>query len=368
MAPEKMPISNSKKKTALQKRPLKLIINDEDEHVNKLCNYYQVKEGNSKGNPIIIKDNEADSDLETEEKEAGIEAGACTKPLNLGDRNNGSDRGFPLPGEILQRTPPLQSRQELGTYMPANQEFSGTDKAESFNVPPVDRERAIKWKLDQLNRPEDVDYNSDASARDSKEDSQSLRPRKQRKPLALFKSSLLDSQLLHEGMNRNSGDDNHDINNDRIEDEQTEPTSFRDIRPSHDEVGDSGHNHSLNDLINESTEEEGEGGGVGGDDDDYESNNGDGNKDEDKKEDSSSSSKDNKDDSSHEGYEGHMYAERQRLFTSVRGNRASKRVAQLHAQQHRRSSSSVHESDWSTAHTSNPHKPLAHPKHSPRRA
>ncbi|KAF2195001.1 hypothetical protein K469DRAFT_2029 [Zopfia rhizophila CBS 207.26] len=59
-APEKRPISNSEKKAAPQKRPLKATIStkelfeslfsdDEDEHVDKLCNHYQVKEGNSKG-------------------------------------------------------------------------------------------------------------------------------------------------------------------------------------------------------------------------------------------------------------------------------------------------------------------------------
>ncbi|KAF2175201.1 hypothetical protein K469DRAFT_684393 [Zopfia rhizophila CBS 207.26] len=420
-APEKRLISNSEKKTAPQKRPLKLTINDEDEHVDKLHNHHQVKEGNSKGNPIIIEDDEADSDLETE----GEEAGACTKPLNLGDRNDGSDGRLPSPGEI-QGEPPLQahtklaasdsnhtdnpprsinaaiasqSGQELGTYMPADQELSGTEKAESFDVPPVDgesdRERANtgdkllstpnKRKLDQLNQLEDVDYNSDTSARDGSEDSQNLRPQKQRKPLAPFKSSFLDSQLLQEGTNRNSGDDNHDIDDNRIEDGRTvsttpraspshqEPTSFSDMGPSHDEVGDGGHNRSLNDLIDDSTEEEEEDGGDDdddNDDDDDESNNGDGNEDEDEKA-SSSSSEDDKDDSDDEGHKADGYTERQRLFkSSIRGNTASKRAVQSHAHQHRRSTSTspVHESDQSAAHTSSLHKPLAHPKHKPRRA
>ncbi|KAF2175023.1 hypothetical protein K469DRAFT_756475 [Zopfia rhizophila CBS 207.26] len=414
-APEKRPIGNSEKKVAPQKRPLKLTINDEDEHVDELHNHHQVKEGNSKGNPIIIEDDEADSDLETE----GEEAGACTKPLNLGDRNDGSDGRLPSPG-VIQGEPPLQahtklaasdsnhtdnpprsinaaiasqSGQELGTYMPADQELSGTEKAESFDVPPVngesDRERANtggellstpnKRKLDQLNQLEDVDYNSDTSARDGSEDSQNLRPRKQRKPLAPFKSSFLDSQLLHEGTNRNSGDDNHDIDDNRIEDGRTVsttpraspshqvPTSFSDMGPSHDRVGDGGHYNSLNDLVDDSTEEEEEGGDDDDDDDNDESNNGDGNEDEDEKEASSSSSEDDNNDSDDEDYKGHRYAERQRLSTSIRGNTALKRAAQLHAQ-HRHSTSSIHESDRSTAHTSNLHKPLAYPKRSPHRA
>ncbi|KAF2194757.1 hypothetical protein K469DRAFT_132937 [Zopfia rhizophila CBS 207.26] len=242
-----------------------------------------------------------------------------------------------------------------------------------------------KRKLDQLNRPEDVNYNSDASARDGKEVGQSLRARKQRKSPTSHKNSLLDSQLPQEGTYRNSGNNNHDIKENRIEDERTvsttpraspshqEPTSFRDMGPSHDEVGDGSHNHSLDGLIDDSTEEEEEeedGSGSGGDDNDDdnkdESNDGDG--DEDEKEDSSSDSEDDKDDGNNGGRKGQRYAERQRFSTSIRGSTASKRAVQRHPQQHRHSTSSVHESDRSTTYTSNLHKPLAHPKRSPRRA
>ncbi|KAF2178007.1 hypothetical protein K469DRAFT_696126 [Zopfia rhizophila CBS 207.26] len=107
-----------------------------------------------------------------------------------------------------------------------------------------------------------------------------------------------------------------------------------DIRPSHDEIGNSGHNHSLNNLINDSTEEEEEDGGNDdndNNDDNNESNNRDGNEDEDKKA-SSSSSEDDKDDSSNKSHKADGYIERQRLFkSSIRGNTASKRAVQDYA-------------------------------------
>ncbi|KAF2179924.1 hypothetical protein K469DRAFT_693611 [Zopfia rhizophila CBS 207.26] len=86
---------------------------------------------------------------------------------------------------------------------------------------------------------------------------------------------------------------------------ETVPTSFSDIGPSHDRVSDGGHNHSLNDLVNDSTEEEKEGGDDDDDDDDDdESNDGDDDEDEDEKEASSSSSEDNND-SDDEDHKGH---------------------------------------------------------------
>ncbi|KAF2176867.1 hypothetical protein K469DRAFT_395500 [Zopfia rhizophila CBS 207.26] len=360
-------------------------------------------EGNSRKNAVVIDDDQTDTDTDTDyedefppwEDDAGMQmdnqldnSGMLTPEDviyskivegariqdNLQPRMSGDGKMIKSVRFADQlSTRDTERRRVISDISPINRE----DDHEKVNTGGQLSSTPKKRKLDQPNRSEDVDYNSDASARDGKEDGQSLRPRKQRKPLTPLKNSLPNSQSLHEGTNRNPGDNSHDTKNDRIENEQTvstvlraspshqEPTSFRDIGPSHGDVGDGGHNHSLDGPVDNSTEEEEE----GGDNDDYKSNDGGGDKDEDEKEDSSSSSED--DNGDEDGHKGHRYAERQRLSAlSIRGNTAPKRAVQRHVQQHRRSTStsSVRESNQSTAHTGNFHKPIAHPKLSPRRA
>ncbi|KAF2178743.1 hypothetical protein K469DRAFT_717978 [Zopfia rhizophila CBS 207.26] len=76
-APENRPSGDPEKKTRNRRQ------DGEDESVDKFQDRHQVNEGKSKGNLIIIKDDESDSDSETEGVEAGSKASACTTPLNL---------------------------------------------------------------------------------------------------------------------------------------------------------------------------------------------------------------------------------------------------------------------------------------------
>lgn len=257
-----------------------------------------------------------------------------------------------------------------------------------------------KRKLDQLKRPNDVDYNSEESARDSSGDSEGLRPRKQQKLHASRKTSPpnrpildLDSQLPHDGTGRNSGDEKHD-NDDHIEDERAvsttqpaspslqESTSLRDIEPSHDEVSNGSRNQILDYPVNDLTEEDDDSDN-GNDNNDKDEENDEGyDKDEDKAKnysddsdgsdggDNDGDSDGDSSDGDEEGNKAHKHVEQHKPPTSVRGISNPKRAAEhgLQRSRHSPSTSSMRKSDRSTAPTSNHHKRVAPPKHGRRRA
>lgn len=334
------------------------------------------------------------------------------------------------PTGLLDVATASQSRQRVGTYKAADREFSGAEKAESLGELQTlrlprsrsneRRRRQSAGRQGELSREgehgrrivldtkeaearlaqasNDVDYNSEESARDSSGDGEGLRPRKQQKLHASRKTSPpnrpildLDSQLPYDGTGRNSGDEKHDNNDDHIEDERAvsttqpaspslqESTSLRDIEPLHDEVGNGSRNQILDYPVNDLTEEDDDS-DDGDDDNDEDEENDEGyDKDEDKAKNYSDGSDGGDDDGDgdgdssdgdEEGNKAHKHVEQHKPPTSVRGISNPKRAAEHGLQRSRHSplTLSMRKSDRSTAPTSNHHKRVAPPKHGCRRA
>ncbi|KAF2817575.1 uncharacterized protein BDZ99DRAFT_19149 [Mytilinidion resinicola] len=125
------------------------------------------------------------------------------------------------PAKRMSATAVLQSRQALGTCVAADQESLRVNKEESLNNSPANgesnRKKANtvgdllptpnKRKLDQLSPPNDIDYNSDDSAKDGTE---GLRPQKQQKQPNSHNGSPIDRDTpsLHDRTGHNSGNNN----------------------------------------------------------------------------------------------------------------------------------------------------------------
>jgi len=198
-----------------------------------------------------------------------------------------------------------------------------------------------KQKLDE--RTDDVDYDSDHSAKESNEGGEGLRPRKQQKPHASRTTSSLGLPII----NLNSGDDKHN-NSDGNSDNEAERavSSAWPASPSH-------HNQNLDDPINNLTAEEEEDGDEDEDEDEDSYNDGDDDNNDDSDQSDDKSDKDRR------------CAERRKPSISpIRRDSAPKCAAKHHALHCRRSTSTsfVHESSQRTAHTSNRHESLAPPR------
>lgn len=73
-----------------------------DEDIDWSLNCRQVARGSSQANPVVIKDNETDLDLEAKGDKAGDKASSCAEPLELGDGNDSFDEELPSFKGILK--------------------------------------------------------------------------------------------------------------------------------------------------------------------------------------------------------------------------------------------------------------------------